>query len=372
MDIFRFRTNPATPTKLEYGEIINGLKSKMWVERYREAGEFELKADITSNIREKLPIGSLVSHVDTDEVMIVETHSISEDRGQVGELVVTGSGFETILSQRVVGSNRAFPNVGVIPDYVLNNDYTWVQAVFMVNEHINPTSLVDDYDALPYVSVMHSVIGAGPAEFRSMSRGDLYSALLQVLEIDNLGIRVIRPGKPSPLAPGSPDIALVVHKGADRTKEVLISHDSGEIESADYLWSNKALKNSVLVSGKWVEVRVDNLTDVEYKRRMMYIDASDIDEQFETEPTGTDLMNTVVKMEQRGFAALAAQRNIALSKTEVTKEGTREKYRVDYNLGDLVTVHGDYNESTVQRVTEYVEIEDETGTKSYPTLTVDD
>lgn len=365
MDIFRFHTNPATPTKLEYGEIINGLKSKMWIERYREAGEFELVANVSSGIRELLPIGSIVSHIDTNEPMIVETHSISEDKGQQNDIVVTGRGFETILEQRVVGSNRAFPNVGFVPNYELSAAYSWLQAVLMVNEHINVTSLVDDYDALPFVSVTHDVAGTAMEDARSMSKGDLYSRLIELLEVDNLGIRVVRPQAGS-------DTSFVIHRGVNRAKEVLFSNDSGEIESADYLWSNKLLKNSALVSGRWVEVRVDNLTDVEYKRRMMFVDASDIDEQFETEPTDTDLLNTIIKMEQRGRAALAAQRNIAISKAEVSKEGTRAKYRVDFNVGDLVTVHGDYSETTARRVTEYVEIEDETGMKSYPTLTMDD
>lgn len=365
MDIFAFRTNPATPTKLEHGEIINGLKSKMWVERYREAGEFELVANIASGIREQLPIGSMISHVDTNEVMIVETHAISEERGQQSDIVVSGRDFTTILEQRVLGSNRAFPNVGYVPNYDLVAAYSWLQAVLMINEHISVSSLVDDYDAFPFVSVTHDVTGVSSQDARSMSRGDLYSRLIEILEIDNLGIKVVRPS-------GGSDTMFVIHKGANRTKEVLFSNESGEIESADYLWSNKLLKNSALVSGRWVEVRIDNLTDVEYKRRMMYIDGSDIDEHFETEPTDTDLLNTIVKMEQRAQAALAAQRNIALAKTEISKEGTRAVYRVDFNVGDLVTVHGDYNETTTRRVTEYVEIEDETGFKSYPTLAVDD
>ncbi len=41
MDLFRF-LNPTAPTRLEQGEIINGLTSIMWIERYREAGEFTL------------------------------------------------------------------------------------------------------------------------------------------------------------------------------------------------------------------------------------------------------------------------------------------------------------------------------------------
>lgn len=368
MDIFRFRTDPATPTKLEHGEIINGLKSKLWIERYLEAGSFELVSNMSSGIRDLLPIGTFISHVDTDEVMVVETHSISEEKGSPTEIKVTGRSFETLLEQRVVGANRYFPNVGTVTDYTLAANYIWAQAMALINDHISEDLVIDPNDALPFVSVF----GNGPAgEYlvRSVSKGDVYSKLLELLQYSNLGIRSVRPNADSPWFP---DTALIIHPGVDRTNTVMFSNDGGEIESADYLWSNKFLKNSALVSGKWVEVRVDSLAATKYSRRMMYVEAKDIDEQFESAPTGTDLLNVEVKMEQRGAAALAAQKNIALTKTEVTKDGTKAHFRVDFNVGDLITVHGDYNETTTRRISEYVEIEDETGSKSYPTLTVDD
>jgi hypothetical protein len=164
----------------------------------------------------------------------------------------------------------------------------------------------------------------------------------------------------------------VIHRGVDRSAQVVYSYDTGEIESADYLWSIKKLKNSALVSGKWVEVRVDDLSKTEYNRRMMYVDASDIDDPFDAPPTGIDLLNIEVKMEQRGVAALAAQKEIALAKAEVSKENTKATYRRDFDVGDLIMVSGDYNETSKMRVTEFVEIEDERGQSAYPTLTMDE
>lgn len=366
MDIFRFQTDPETPTKLEHGEIVNGLRSKMWVERYRDSGEFEFVAPASSRIREKLPIGSLISHIDTDEIMVVETHSISESKGERSNVVVSGRSYETILEGRVVGANNNFPNFP-ISDYVLAPNPSWVQAVALVLDHISAGSVVDPYDVLPYVDVVHSVSGVSESVERSVSRGELYPLLLELLELDNLGIKTVRP------TIESDNTQFIIHQGIDRSNVVMFSHDSEEIESADYLWSNKLLKNSALVTGRWVEVRVDNLSDIEYQRRTMYIDAKDIDEQYDELPTDPSILNSIyVKMEQRGQTLLAAQRNIALSKAEITQTGTRSVYRQDYGLGDLVTVHGDYLESSVRRVIEHVEIEDEQGMRSYPTLTADE
>lgn len=368
MDIFKFHS-PTSPTKLEQGEIINKLKRKLWIERYRQAGEFQLVADASSDIRSLLPIGALISHVDSTEVMIVENHEISETRGKPTEIVISGRGFETIFEQRIVGSNKVFPTSTGVTDYILAADQVWNQAVTLISDHIHASSLIDDDNALPYITILSELSGSGTAISRSLKRGTLYSRLLELLDPDDLGIKVIRPGPWSPLGSASPNIAVVIHAGTDRSDEIIFSYDTGDIESADYLWSNKKLKNAALVTGRWVEVWVDT-SDVNYNRRVMQVDASDIDNAFTSAPTGADLANVIAWMETRGRDALSAQNEVALTKAEVSKDGNRSKYRVDFEVGDIVTVVGDYNAASTMRISEYVEIEDEKGSRSYPTLSL--
>ena len=366
MDIFKFNS-PTSPTKLESGEVINGLKSKMWIERYREGGEFTLVAKASANMRERLPIGSIISHIDTSEVMIVENHEISDDKGKEPEITITGRGFESFFENRIVGSNKNYPTVTAPSDYVLAADYTWEQTVTLISDHILAANLIDDNNALDYVSIIADVAGTSVSEERVLPLGDLYQSLLELLAIDDLGLKVLRPGLYSPLGAASPNIAVVIHVGSDRSDEIIFSYDTGEIESADYLWSNKKLKNSALVSGRWVETVV-NTAASKYDRRMMLVSASDLDESFESAPTGTDLTNTIAAMQQRGIAALAAQNDIALTKAQVSKDATKAQYRTDFDVGDIITVHGDYSESSSMRVSEYVEIEDENGMSGHPTL----
>ncbi len=93
VDIFRF-TNPIEPTRMEQGEIVNGITNKLWIERYTEAGEFTFVAPLNTNLKEKLPIGSFVSHINSDDIMIVENHELSEDQGQESKITITGRSFE--------------------------------------------------------------------------------------------------------------------------------------------------------------------------------------------------------------------------------------------------------------------------------------
>lgn len=368
MDIFKFR-NPTAPTRMEQGEIVDNLKSKMWIERYREAGDFTITADIDSGAREKLPLGTFISHVDTEEIMMVENHEISEDRGKPTDVKITGRGFDAVtLEQRIVSSNRVFPNVFGSADFELGGNYSWVQAKYLIENHILLALLQDPSDELPYVEVDIDVEDTAAVLIaRSVPRGQtVYSSLLSILEIDNLGIKVARP------ASGETNTKLILHSGVNRSAQVVYSYDTGEIESSDYLWSIKRLKTSALVSGKWIEIRVDDPTKSGIDRRMMYVDASDIDDAFTAPPEGSDLVDIQVKMEQRGLAALAAQKEIALVKAEVSKENTKVVYRRDFNVGDLIMVSGDYNETRPMRISEFVEIEDENGQQAYPTLTIDE
>lgn len=369
VDIFKFH-NPTSPTKLERGEVVNNLKSKLWVERYREAGEFKFVADAKSGVKELLSTGSLISHVDSTEVMIVENHEISDVRGKEPEIIITGRGFETYFDQRIVGSNKTFPTSTGVADYVLASDNTWDQVVVLIEEHVLASELLNDDNEIPYLEVLTTASGSGAVEERILKRGTLYSRVLELLDIDDLGIKIVRPGPWSPLGGGSVNIAVVIHKGEDRSDEVIFSYDTGEIESADYLWSIKKLKNAAMISGKWVETVVFGV-ETKFNRRMMHVDASDIDETYSEAPVNPDLADIVTAMQQRGVEALAAQKEIALTKAEVSKDATKAVYRTDFDVGDLITVSGDYNETSTMRIAEYVEVEDETGMSGYPTLTMD-
>lgn len=369
MDLFKF-TNPNAPTRMERGEIINGLTSKMWIERYLKNGEFTLVAPLGTGLKEFLPVGTFISHINTTEVMIVENHEIKDDQGSEAVLTITGRGLETFFENRVVNTNRSFPVAPGLIEYSLSADYTWNQVVKLLSDHLLIFNLVDDNNAFDYANIETSVTGTGASVARTIPRGDLYTAMLNLLKIDNLGIKVIRPGPWSPLGASSPNIDIVIHKGVDRTSSVIFSYDRGEVISSDYLQTIKTLKNAALVTGKWVEVAVIPAA-TGYNRRWMFINASDID-QAQTvapgDPTLTAIRNSMI---QRGNDALMAQTLLELSKAELTKEATKAVYRVDYDVGDLITIVGDYSTTTTRRVTEYVEIEDASGERSYPTLEID-
>jgi len=366
MDVFKFN-NPTHPMLMEQGEIVNGLSSKMWIERYSEAGEFTFSAPVSSNIRETLPIGTFVSHINTRDIMRVKDHEINEEKNQEAELIVTGVGLEVAFDSRIVGAEKTFPTSTGVTDYVMSSAFLDANIVTLIKDHIYASEVVDADNAIPYLEVISTVSSHGTAAALSLRQTDLYSAVLELLIDQDLGIRAVRPGPWNTALSNLINTAIEVHQGADRTQTVVFSNDSGEIERADYLWSDRKDKNCALITGRWVETTVEG-TEVGIDRKWMTVDASDIDQSLTSAPSGGTLTSIVNKMKKRGTAALRAQKNIALTKAEIAKNSVRALYRTDYELGDLISVEGNYNEDSIRRVTEYVEIEDKTGRSGYPTL----
>lgn len=368
MQIFKLnhiRTAPA----LDQGVPINGADSIMWVERYRDAGEFEIVAKASSNIRALLPLGSLISHTKTLEIMMVENHETQNKPDEDATVKITGRSLEAWLENRVVGADfySVNPSANLVDEYTLASNYTPAQAIALVNDFIKIGTVVDANDGLQYLEIVTSLGNVGTQEERNVPRKDVHAALLEILEVEDLGIKVIRRTPNPPTNGSATNHRLVVHKGANRKNRVIFSAKGGDLSQIDYFWTNRKLKNDVLVVGRYIETRVSDGSISDYDRRTLVVDASDIDGWRDAAPTGTALTNTLNRMVTRGRQALRKQKERNIVRADVAPI-SRFEYRKDYNIGDLVTVSGEDGIRQSMRVTEHAEIIDGTGFSSHPTL----
>jgi hypothetical protein len=431
---------------LEGAHIVPAIKSATWVERYRDAGEFTIVGSLSTeaegyySIRDVLPIGSMVSHIDSNEIMIVENHEIDENRDNNDiEITITGRSFETYLENRVVGQDRyrvnkagginanypgmdGFNASGGVPsvynyhstypkDYnppeprsrfsadralclieqaITNNNASLAPAAYFdVNYDnwdklawVHPLNLHNPYSWQPVIPWDHPNYAHGGTIY-SVDTGDVYSALLGILDEDGLGIKSHRPGLSSPLHIMYPQgstaqckLALVIYHGQDRTKKVMFSYSGGDVEEAQYLESNKLHKNSVLIrSNLWEYMVRDGYNGVGYGQRAMFLDASDIDQGMDKPtPPFTPPASVHNMLIARAWQAVRAQKNQRMSlisaklmSQQFTQFGNIV-FRRDYDTGDLVTVVSNHGEKRTMMVSEHVEIEDENGELSQPIL----
>lgn len=366
MDIFKF-TNPTHPTKMEQGEIINGLKSKMWVERFFSEGEFTLVAPLGSGVAIDLPPGTYISHTDTKQIMVVENQTMDVKRNEEPDVIITGRSLEVIYEGRVVGATRAGPTPagGANRDFTVADNTPWTQLGTLIYNHTQGLTNVND--ELPYIWATVGIPELTPViTNKTYKIGPLSDRIREALDSYGMAIRSIRPGPwtPGGLPAGSTEVNIY---GMTDNTETVFAYDLGEVDRAEYLWSNKNLKNTAIVIGKWVIVRVD-LGPIKEARRMIYVDGTSIDDSYTTTPTGGTLTQIQAEMTKRGQEAVDAHNEMVLSRAEASDRITRLQYRVDYNLGDIVTVTGDFGTESHRLVSEYVEIEDEKGISGQPTF----
>jgi hypothetical protein len=366
MDVFKFISGAAEPTILTEGRMIQNAKSIMWTERYREPGEFEIVGQLSSGLREFLPIGTLISHADTLEVMFVENHEIDEDENSDPIIKITGRSLEAYLENRIVGSNgiRAHSN---ITEYILAGNYTWLQIAVLINDHVNGNLYPDDN----FINIVTTsiVTGAGIVEPRNIRPDELHKTVLSLLEIDDLGIKVIRRNTFNAPNGSSAQTVFCIHKGTDKSNSVIFSWKARDLDKLDYLWSDKKSKNSAMVIGRYVNTFVDTPGVIHYNRRTMIVNADDIDGNLSAMPSGAQLTDIVNKMKVRGNQALHSQDRITITRADIS-DISQYHYRRDFNMGDLVTLDGNFGQIAVMRVVEYVEIQDENGETGHPTFSV--
>lgn len=364
---------PSLLALLSGAHPINKIKSATWIERYSESGEFKFTAKLSSGLLEQLPPGTLVSHQWTEELMMVENQIIKEGKDEDPTIEISGSSFIEFLGKRTIGMNRDWGSPPTIPpNFTLPSGYSWDQAKQLINEAISSGPDFQPEEEIPDTVADTNISGsftpADPVE-RVVERGSLLTRVREILAVDNLGLRMVRKN-PFGLTDGADANNLfLIHNGTDRSQYVIFSSKQGDLQSAEYLRTNKTLYNVALVSGTWVETRVTTApsTPEGLDRRELYIQAEDIDSIYWGSPSSIQRAEIEAALQARGKMLLAKQRQFMVTQAEVTPN-TRYRYRHEYGIGDIVTVQSNYGDIVPMRVTEYTEIEDDQGLSGHPTL----
>lgn len=372
MDIFKFH-NPTAQTKMEQGEIVNGLTSKMWVERYGKNGEFTLVGYASSGLRDELPEGTFISHVDTDVIMTVEDHEINSTKDREAMIKITGRSYEQpILENRISEPPRAYPFVDGTQDYEQPTEEAHWQIVNFINGLIDPGHVYYAADGITWISVYSWIPDGVISAARFVRHGrTAIETISEWLAAEGYSLKVIRPGPLTRTSGVIPDenTVIAVINGVDRTDTAVLSFDLGEIEQANYFWSSRPKKTVGIVHSKWLGVR-SGTPETGINKRAVFVDASGLDNNLNAAPTGATLTNLQNGMSKRGLDVVTKSKASSILDVQVSKEGTHLVYRKDYGIGDIIMVQGEYNATAPFRVSEYVEIEDENGMGGYPTLVV--
>lgn len=292
-------------------DIIEGYTSLIWTERFQTHGEFELKTYDVDRMKSLLPEGTFVSHLETQEVMQVETHSIGmvgEGADALPELTIKGRSASTILEHRFVeakyGKRRrmrkkysATAACGVLIYNAIDNN----SGADLTRGDDDPdTEGVQNHydwntkDVLPNVAISEIVPNEGDHRWWKLKEGMLYPQLMRIMVDADLGLRTMRPVLPNSLKILTVKKALAergevvrtlkedvtqlrfeIYSGTDRSSSVQLSVLQGHLINPQYLESNQQYKNAVEVRSD--EIRVadvyrgsDNLLTGWHRKVMDY------------------------------------------------------------------------------------------------------
>lgn len=343
------------------GKIIKDIDSVLWVERYDSPGEFTIVGDPSPQFRQDLAIGTLISHPGTLDVMMVEDHLIEEKKDESPKVKITGRSALWVMMENRTITQSFFG--GWINDmytgtreFDLPLDNTWEQIRVLISRYLE-NSEAGAKENLPNFRVINDISGENedPKKARVISTPVLLSEeISKLLLAADLGIKLIR----VPLINEKSRLELHIHKGINISKTIRFDWNYGELEEANYLWSSKNYKNGAYIDTDTFLLRYLPFPGVGWETRVMPITPDDLEpDEFRTKRT----------VEKRATVDIEKNNNDVILSATVSKKSVYD-YGIDYNIGDIVYVVGNYDVHQPMRIVEHAKASDENGDSAYPTL----
>lgn len=362
MDILRLNPNTWMPD-----ELVEKPKSSslIWTERYQAMGEFEFHTSKIDYTRNLIPEGSFIGERNSQEVMLVEDHSIDKDGEGNPELVVTGRTFESFFERRSTIIVKPTAGATAMWTYAGDDIYPTDAAKALIESHVTICSDAP-IQKVPGTAVENLITAhKGNTMSYENSPGELYQQVLDLLRMETAGLRN--------QLDFNGGLKIYIYFGMDRSVQqavnepVIFSLDENHIIDPTYLFTIKDYRNVAYVVGTYWQQRVYapgvNTGIDGLDRKILTVDVGDDIKQAYSDARKTRQANA------KGLAALAAHNRTKFFDGEISPNSPYIRGR-DYNLGDKVTLMAKYGISQTMLVNEFIRMEDNQGERSYPTLIV--
>lgn len=344
--------------------VIEGFESFIWTERYSDVGDFQIVIKSTYATRTLLTTGKWLAMKGSKRVMIIDTVVDETAEDGTRNLTVTGKSLENLFADRVAFS--AVVDTTSTPNWTLVG--TPGDIVRTMFQDICVTGMIDLHDTVPFYTP-GTLIGSGniaeePSIITVTALPDtLLNTFKKICDTFNLGFRLVRNDEEG-------QIFFEVYTGSNRTSgqtilsPVIFDPNLDNLDKPMVLTSIAAVKTVAYVfaqNGSAIVYAVGaNINAAGTDRKVLLINSNN------TADAGEELD---ASLESEGLLALANQRTVYQFDGELTPH-IPYVYGVDYNLGDLVEERNSDGYGNFMVVTEQIFSSDDTGERSYPTLTL--
>jgi ReqiPepy6 Gp37-like protein len=359
-------------------EVVDRFESIIWTERWDDIGDVQLQLPSSSSAKSLFTPGTDLAVNTSTRVMTVETAEDTVDDDGKKIFKVTGRSLEKNTEDRILVSTYAgfsLLNYYVInaltPSDVMNSMF---DSAFYIGA-VHPNDAVPLYVPGQTLYPADTIPAPSALVTQQLDADTVYGGLRSYSQIYDLGWRFYRNHDAGQLF-------FNVYPGSNRTVRqstlpaVVFSPEMQNLHNTNELSTVKGTKNIAYVfadvsnsSGgeydgfQYVNVYapgVDmNITG--FQRQAMLVKMGSLD--------ATTIADVPGEMTRAGLDALAKARSFRAFDGEVLQT-TGYQYEVDYYLGDLVTMQNADGYMNDMRVTEQIMTQDESGERSYPTLSL--
>lgn len=371
--------------------VVDAFESFIWVERYREPGDFELYIPFDKTPMEFVKEQYYVWREGSENLMIIEDILIQTDAEVGVHVTITGRTLESILERRVV----AYRTV------ISGNLQNGIQR--LLNENA-----ISPWDSDRRIPGLKFVYNSDPrVTSLTCDLNLLGETLLDVIEgqceLNDLGFKIWYDESDN-------SFNFKLYYGEDRSYAqeknpwVVFSAEYENLLNSSFYQTSRNLRTAAVVAGSDDEEKGQEIVDVDGKpemigldRREMFIEASDIElpdpvvnedsirERLEKRNKTEEEIQAAIDAE---YARVAMQDRYAylqqlqqrgyeeLKQTYVTQtfdgeiEAVRQYvYDRDFFIGDVVQVRDNYGKEASSRITEVVMSHDVNGEVLTPTFT---
>lgn len=355
--------------------IIDKFESIIWTERYYGDSQVELITPATPDMIEKLPEGIFFGIAESDEIMILETINIEENK-----LKAYGISLLPWLNNRFIRASAAHEDrywyLSGPPGQIL-----WDIVYYMC---VDGSPYLDGtYDIGIPNPDRFAIPGLGLKDFDNSGTdirvgvpyGPVYDSLREIATTYQIGMQITLDS----VSESSFFLGFRSYKGLDHTSSqnvnpiVRFSPQMDSLTDIKELRSIAAFKTLAYAftpanpGGLATTPGESSLTGEQYTGfdlRALLVFAEDVT----TDMVGADPVKLFDILNSRARDGLTKNSFVKAVDGEIVPTN-QFRYGVDYNLGDLIEVQGNSEIIQVCRVTEYIRAQDATGKREYPTVT---
>lgn len=335
-------------------EIIDKWTSLIWVDRFWEAGDFELYLPATQENFQTFVEGWYLWSPESENLMIIESALVETDVMNGSYLTVSGRSLSSMLDRRIIWQQTT------------HDGLLWTAVQKYLNE--NAINATDTTRRIP------NLIFQTPTDTRitsltftgQVTGANLYEQIQAMCEANRIGFKII--------LNNSNQFVFSLVAGEDRSYDqttndyVVFSPKFDNLISTNVLKSKKTERNVARVGGegegldrRYVTVGASS----GLSRRELFVDARDISSN--DGEIGATAYNNMLT--ERGKEYLAE--NKPTDTFECTIDPNRSfVYGVDYFTGDIVSIFDDFGNESTARMLELVFTTDLSGTTVIPTFEI--